>query len=73
MCLWAVPQQPKGTGMNGTDGVWTFRLVFLRQEVATRLRLASRRDTPIVAWHEVPGKAPPQKSRPVGYGMIGGI
>ncbi len=24
----------------------------------------------IVAWHEVPGKAPPQESRPVGYGMI---
>ena len=24
----------------------------------------------IVAWHEVPGTAPPQKSRPVGYGMI---
>ena len=25
----------------------------------------------IVAWHKVPGTAPPQKSRPVGYGMIG--
>ena len=24
----------------------------------------------IVAWHEVPGTARPQKSRPVGYGMI---
>jgi hypothetical protein len=24
----------------------------------------------IVAWHEVPGTAPPQQSRPVGYGMI---
>jgi hypothetical protein len=24
----------------------------------------------IVAWHEVPGKAPPQESRPVGYGVI---
>ena len=24
----------------------------------------------IVAWHEVPGRAPPQKIRPVGYGMI---
>ena len=23
-----------------------------------------------VAWHEVPGKAPPQESRPVGYGVI---
>jgi hypothetical protein len=30
----------------------------------------SRRDDPIVAWHEVPGTAPPQKSRPVGYGLI---
>jgi hypothetical protein len=30
----------------------------------------SRRDGPIVAWHEVPGTAPPQKSRPVGYGLI---
>jgi hypothetical protein len=25
---------------------------------------------PIVAWHEVPGKAPPQENRPVGYGVI---
>jgi hypothetical protein len=25
----------------------------------------------IVAWHEVPGTAPPQKNRPVGHGMIG--
>jgi hypothetical protein len=24
----------------------------------------------IVARHEVPGTAPPQKNRPVGYGMI---
>ena len=31
----------------------------------------SRRDGAIVAWHKVPGKAPPQKSRPVGYGVIG--
>jgi hypothetical protein len=30
----------------------------------------SRRDDAIVAWHEVPGKAPPQKSRPVGHGGI---
>ena len=31
----------------------------------------SRRDGAIVAWHGVPGIAPPQKSRPVGYGVIG--
>ena len=24
----------------------------------------------MVAWHEVPGTASPQKSRPVGYGLI---
>jgi hypothetical protein len=30
----------------------------------------SRRDGAIVAWHEVPGKTPPHKGRPVGYGMI---
>jgi hypothetical protein len=30
----------------------------------------SRRDGAIVAWHEVPGTAPSQKSRPVGYGLI---
>ena len=30
----------------------------------------SRRDGAIVAWHEVPGTVPPQKSRPVGYGVI---
>jgi hypothetical protein len=28
--------------------------------------LLSRRDGAIVAWHEVPGTSPPQKSRPVG-------
>jgi len=30
----------------------------------------SRRDSAIVAWHEVPGTAPPQRGRPVGYGLI---
>ena len=30
----------------------------------------SRRDGTIVAWYEVPGTAPSQKSRPVGYGLI---
>ena len=30
----------------------------------------SRRDAAIVARHVVPGTAPPQKSRPVGYGLI---
>ena len=30
----------------------------------------SRRDGAIVAWHEVPGTASPEKSRPVGYGVI---
>jgi hypothetical protein len=30
----------------------------------------SRRDGAIVAWHEVPGTVPSQKSRPVGYGVI---
>jgi hypothetical protein len=30
----------------------------------------SRRDYAIVAWHGVPGTAPPQKGRPVGYGVI---
>jgi hypothetical protein len=30
----------------------------------------SRRDGTTVAWHEVPGTAPPPKSRPVGYGVI---
>src|SRR5271156_3864128 len=38
---------------------------------ATKEGAQSRRDGPIVAWHEVPGKAPPQKNRPVGHGMIG--
>jgi hypothetical protein len=33
-------------------------------------RAQSRRDGPIVAWHEVPGTAPPPKNRPVGHGMI---
>jgi hypothetical protein len=32
--------------------------------------LSSRRDGAIVARHEVPGTAPPKKSRPVGYGLI---
>jgi hypothetical protein len=30
----------------------------------------SQRDGAIVAWHEVPGLAPPQECRPVGYGLI---
>ena len=30
----------------------------------------SRRDGAIVAWHEVPGTAPSQACRPVGYGLI---
>ena len=34
-------------------------------------RAQSRRDGLIVAWHEVPGTAPPQKNRPVGRGMLG--
>jgi hypothetical protein len=32
--------------------------------------LQSRRDGVIVAWHEVPGTARPQKSRCVGYGLV---
>ena len=31
----------------------------------------SRRDSLIVAWHEVLGKASSRENRPVGYGMIG--
>jgi hypothetical protein len=34
-------------------------------------RAQSRRDVPIVAWHEVLETAPPQNNRPVGHGMIG--
>ena len=30
----------------------------------------SRSNDAIVAWHEVPGTAPPKESRPVGYGVI---
>jgi hypothetical protein len=30
----------------------------------------SRRDDAIVAWHEVPGTEQPERSRPVGYGLI---
>jgi hypothetical protein len=30
----------------------------------------SRRVGAIVAWHEVPGTAPPQMNRPAGYGLI---
>jgi hypothetical protein len=30
----------------------------------------SRRDGTTVAWHEVPGTAPPPKTSPVGYGVI---
>ena len=34
-------------------------------------RILSRRHNPIVAWHEVPGKAHLERTVPVGYGMIG--
>ena len=40
-------------------------------QLIPRSREMSRRDGAIVAWHEVPGTASPQKSRPVGYGVIG--
>src|SRR6476646_6437455 len=30
----------------------------------------SQGDDVIVAWHEVPGRAPPKTVRPVGYGVI---
>jgi hypothetical protein len=43
---------------------------FSQQHLARAFCLMSRRDGAIVAWHEVPGKASPQKSRPVGYGLI---
>jgi hypothetical protein len=32
--------------------------------------LSSQRDGVIVAWHEVPGAAPTEQERPVGYGLI---
>jgi hypothetical protein len=32
--------------------------------------LLFRRDGAIAAWHEVPGIAATQKSRPVGYGLM---
>ena len=39
-------------------------------KASARKSISSRRDSMIVARHEVPGTAPPQKSRPVGYGLI---
>jgi len=39
---------------------------FRKQHRAKACCEKSRRDGAIVAWHEVPGKAPPQESRPVG-------
>jgi hypothetical protein len=36
-----------------------------------RLRVSVPEGRPIVAWHEMPGTAPPQKNRPVGHGMTG--
>jgi hypothetical protein len=41
-----------------------------QQRLAKACCEMSRRDGAIVAWHEVPGKASPQKSRPVGYGVM---
>jgi hypothetical protein len=38
--------------------------------LAKACREMSRRDGAIVVWHEVPGPVPPQKSRPVGYGLF---
>jgi hypothetical protein len=49
-------------------------LIFLLpSQILLRKRLLARPvgTAPIVAWHEVPGKASPRKNRPVGYGMIG--
>ena len=43
---------------------------FRKQHLAKACCEMSRRDGAIVAWHEVLGTAPPQKSRPVGCGVI---
>jgi hypothetical protein len=40
------------------------------ERVCPEARGLSRRDGPIVAWHEVPGKSSSEESRPVGYGLI---
>src|ERR1700732_1183998 len=41
-----------------------------QQPLAKACCQLSRRDGAIVAWHEVPGKMPPKRARPVGYGVI---
>jgi hypothetical protein len=43
----------------------------LRRRAAAKEGAQSRRDRPIVAWHEVPGTAPPPIEPSVGHGMIG--
>src|SRR6478672_2655782 len=57
--------------MSRRDGAYGMRLqIFRKQHLAKACCQMSRRDGAIVAWHEVPGTAPPQKSRPVGYGLM---
>ena len=51
-------------------GVWTFTEGQVERFSPRAHCEMSRRDGAIVAWHEVPGKASPQESRPGGYGVI---
>src|SRR5580704_9112960 len=62
----------RGTSCQATIGCpsGTRRQTFPQQHLAKAYCEMSRRDDAIVAWHKVPGKAPPQGSRPVGYGVI---
>jgi hypothetical protein len=64
----ATPKEP-------SRRVWCRELSVARESLLTRRMPRaccemSQRDDAIVAWHEVPGTTPPQKSRPVGYGLI---
>jgi hypothetical protein len=59
-----------GSPKHGGESRERARARLERLGLAKFFSLQSQRDGQIVAWHEVPGTARPQKSRPVGYGLI---
>jgi hypothetical protein len=69
----APPQKsrPVGYGVGSCQCQWSVaRETLLTRRMPRACCEMSQRDDAIVAWHEVPGTTPPQKSRPVGYGLI---
>ena len=67
LCSFDIPNRESGEIFLRPEGPWSLDISAFYCGGGAGV---SRRDAAIVAWHEVPGTASPQKSRPVGYGLI---